>query len=350
MNIRKAKILVTGGLGYIGSHTVVELMAAGYEVVIIDNLSNSQLFILDCIEKIAGSRPTFYRMDVSDKTQVLSIFTNEIEINAVIHFAAFKAVGESMQNPLKYFRNNLTSLINLLECMEENNCTNIVFSSSATVYGDPDQSPVKESTPIKRAISPYGSTKQMGEEILEKTSETGKINAVSLRYFNPVGSHASALLGELPSGVPNNLMPFVCQTAAGIRDKLVIYGNDYNTADGTCIRDYIHVVDLALAHVNSCERLLNGYQVKCFEAFNIGTGKGISVLEIIKAFEKYNRIPIKYSFGPRRAGDAAIVYADVSKAEREIRWKAASDLQSMVRSSWEWQKSLTNLQKRVKNS
>lgn len=333
----KGKILVTGGLGYIGSHTVVELMSAGYEVVIADDLSNAQLFILDNIKKNVGTQPAFYQIDVADKTNLLKIFAKEENIDAVIHFAAFKAVGESVKEPLKYFRNNLYSLINLLECMQKKQLNNIVFSSSATVYGDPNVSPVTETALFKKALSVYGSTKQMGEEILEKVAATKNINAISLRYFNPVGAHASALLGELPLGIPNNLMPFITQTAAGIREKLMVYGNDYNTPDGTCIRDYIHVVDLAMAHVKSCDRLLQQQQKNNYEVFNIGTGNGISVLQVIHAFEKYNNIKLNYTIGEKRAGDAASVYADASLAKNELGWKAKLGLKAMVTSAWQWE-------------
>ena len=261
-------------------------------------------------------------------------------IGAIIHFAAFKAVGESVKEPLKYFYNNLLSLIQLLECMQEFGVGNIVFSSSATVYGDPDELPVTESTPFKKALSSYGSTKQMGEEILEKTSAVKDIHAISLRYFNPVGAHASFLIGELPLGVPNNLMPYITQTAAGLRGQLTVFGNDYNTPDGTCLRDYVHVVDLAKAHVKSCDRLLAGKLTDKFEMYNIGTGNAISVMEIINAFEKYNSIKLNYKTGLRRSGDAAAVYADVSKAAGILNWKAELGLKEMVTSAWNWQKQL----------
>ncbi|MDE3184473.1 MAG: UDP-glucose 4-epimerase GalE [Bacteroidota bacterium] len=334
----KKKILVTGGLGFIGSHTTVELIKAGYNVVIIDDLSNSQLFILDNIEKICGSKPTFYQLDMSDKEKLSEFFAKEKSIDAVIHFAASKAVGESMQKPLKYFRNNLYSLINLLKSMEVNKIKNIVFSSSATVYGDPDELPVIENTPFKPALSAYGSTKQMGEEILQKVAATKVIDCIALRYFNPVGADSSALLGELPIGPPNNLMPFVTQAAAGIREQLVVFGNDYNTPDGTCVRDYIHVTDLAKAHVRSCDRLINNEVQNNYEVFNIGTGNGISVLQIIQAFEKYNNIKLDYTIGKRRPGDAPAIYADVSLANKVLGWKTELGLKEMVTSAWEWQK------------
>ena len=336
----KKKILVTGGLGFIGSHTAVELIEAGYDVLIADDLSNSQLFVLDRIEQITAVKPSFYKIDVSDKEKLSVLFETEGNIDAVIHFAAFKAVGESVQEPIKYFHNNLFSLVILLECMEQFNIKNIVFSSSATVYGDPDVLPVTESTAFKKALSSYGSTKQMGEEILEKTTAAKNITAISLRYFNPVGAHNSALIGELPIGVPNNLMPFIAQTAAGIREKLVIFGNDYDTPDGTCIRDYIHVVDLAKAHVKSCDRLISGSVENKYEVFNVGTGNGISVMDVIKAFEKYNDLKLNYTIGKRRPGDAAAVYADVAKANNVLEWKAELGLEEMVKSAWKWQQSL----------
>lgn len=335
------KILVTGGLGFIGSHTVVELITAGYNVVIVDDLSNSQFFVLNRIEQITKMKPAFYKMNVADKEQLSTLFQQEKNIDAVIHFAAFKAVGESVQEPLKYFHNNLFSLVILLECMEAFSIENIIFSSSATVYGDPDVLPVTETTPFKKALSAYGSTKQMSEEILEKTSAAKNISVISLRYFNPVGAHESALIGELPIGIPNNLMPYITQTAAGIRPQLVVYGNDYDTPDGTCIRDYIHVVDLAKAHVVSCNRLIDKTS-KSYEVFNVGTGNGISVMEVITAFEEYNQLKLNYTIGKRRAGDAAAVYADVSKAEKELGWKAELGLKEMVTSAWKWQQAIDN--------
>lgn len=341
--MRKKKILVTGGLGFIGSHTTVELIKAGFDVVIIDDLSNSQLFILDNIEKISGVRPPFYKIDMKDNEKLSGFFNTEKNIDAVIHFAASKAVGESMYKPLKYFRNNIFSLVNLLDAMEIHGIRNIVFSSSATVYGDPEILPATESTPFQPALSAYGSTKQMGEDILQKVAATKKIDAISLRYFNPVGADKSALLGELPIGTPNNLMPFVTQVAAGIHEKLTVYGNDYDTPDGTCVRDYIHVTDLAVAHVKSCDRLLNNAVENNFEVFNIGTGNGISVLEIIQAFEKYNNIKLNYIIGERRPGDAPSIYADASLADRILGWKAELGIKEMVTSAWEWQKKIPEI-------
>jgi UDP-glucose 4-epimerase len=334
------KILVTGGLGFIGSHTVVELQQSGYEVVIIDDLSNSDINVLEGIEKISGIKPVFYQINMLDKKLLDEFFVSEINISAVIHFAASKAVAESVKEPLKYFHNNLLSLIHLLQCMEIVGIKDIVFSSSATVYGDPDELPATENTVFKKALSSYGSTKQMGEDILEKTSAVKNINAISLRYFNPVGAHASALIGELPLGIPNNLMPYITQTAAGVREQLTVFGNDYDTPDGTCLRDYIHVVDLAKAHVKSCDRFLSPGVTDKYEVYNIGTGKAISVMEIINAFEKYNQVKLNYKIGGRRPGDAAAVYADVTKAAEVLHWKAELGLKEMVTSAWTWQSKL----------
>jgi UDP-glucose 4-epimerase len=337
----RQKILVTGGLGFIGSHTVVELQQAGYDVVILDDLSNSNLQVLERIESITNTKPVFYQINLLDKKRLNQMFAAENDIAAIIHFAAFKAVGESVNEPLKYFHNNLLSLIQLLEYMEEFGIKNIVFSSSATVYGDPDILPVTESTPFKKALSSYGSTKQMGEEILEKTSAVKNIKAIALRYFNPVGAHASSQIGELPLGIPNNLMPFITQTAAGVREQLTVFGNDYNTPDGTCLRDYIHVVDLAKAHVKSCDRLLQAGMTDKYEVYNIGTGHAISVMEMINAFEEYNRVKLNYKIGKRRSGDAKAVYADVKKAADVLKWKADLGLKEMVTSAWNWQVSLS---------
>jgi UDP-glucose 4-epimerase len=338
--MHKEKVLVTGGLGFIGPHTVVELIHAGYQPVIVDNLSNSELFILDRIAEITGVKPVFHQMDLCDKDAVKDLFARHTDLKVVIHFAAFKAVGESVKQPVKYFSNNLVSLLNLLELMPQSGCTNMVFSSSATVYGQPDHLPVAEDAEFKKALSAYGSTKQMGEEILEKVSATGDIKTISLRYFNPVGAHPSALLGELPIGVPNNLMPFVTQTAIGKLKELVVYGNDYNTPDGTAVRDYIHVVDLAKAHVKACEYMLENKMKQDVEVFNIGTGKGNSVLEVIDTFEKVNNVKVPHRIGARRVGDAEQNYADVSKANNELGWKAELKLEDMVRDAWRWQQAL----------
>lgn len=334
------QILVTGGLGFIGSHTVVELIKAGFDPVIVDNLSNSKLFILERIEAITGVRPKFYQGDVCSKEVVQEIFKKEKNIAAVIHFAAFKSVNESIQHPLRYFQNNLYSLLNLLECMNEFNVANLVFSSSATVYGQPDVVPTPESAPFKKALSAYGSTKQMGEEILEQTTAAAGLNVIALRYFNPVGAHRSGLIGELPNGVPNNLMPFLTQVAAGLQKELVIHGNDYDTKDGTCVRDYIHVVDLAKAHVKSCSRLLSRQDASGYEVFNLGMGKGISVLEMIEAFNACNGTALSYRFGPRRAGDAQSVYADTTAANQTLNWSAELGLEEMVTSAWRWQQAV----------
>ncbi|MCO4293247.1 UDP-glucose 4-epimerase GalE [Solitalea sp. MAHUQ-68] len=331
------KVLVTGGTGYIGSHTVVELINAGYETVIVDNLSNSELFILDRIEQITGVKPKFYQIDLCEREKVVELFKAEGNIDAVIHFAAFKAVGESVKEPLKYFRNNNLSLINLLEVMSEVNVNNVVFSSSATVYGQPDVLPATESTPFQKALSAYGSTKQMGEEMLEKVSAATAIKSIALRYFNPVGAHKSALIGELPVGIPNNLMPFVTQTGIGKREQLTIFGADYSTPDGTCIRDYIHVVDLAKAHVKACERLLQGKAEESYEVFNLGTGKGTTVLEIVNAFEKVTGQTLKYKIGERRVGDVESLYAETKLANNKLGWKAELGLDEMLSSAWAWE-------------
>jgi UDP-glucose 4-epimerase len=338
--MRKPKILVTGGLGFIGSHTAVELLQSGYDVVILDDLSNSELFVMERIERITNAKPSFYQVNMLEKDELFNVFIAEKNIDAVIHFAAFKAVGESVNEPLKYFHNNLLSLIHLLECMEDTGVKNIVFSSSATVYGDPEELPATENTTFKKALSSYGSTKQMGEEILEKTAAVKNINGISLRYFNPVGAHPSALIGELPKGIPNNLMPYITQVAAGVREQLIVYGSNYVTSDGTCLRDYIHVVDLAKAHVKSCERMLHESMDVKYEVFNIGTGNAISVMEMINAFEKYNAIKLNYKIGERRAGDAAAIYADVAKATKTLNWKAELGLKEMVTSAWTWQTKL----------
>lgn len=340
----KQKIAVTGGLGFIGSSTTVALIEAGYEVVIIDDLRNSMPFILDRIEQITGTKPRFYQLDMNDQEKLTRFFTWESNLEAVIHFAASKAVGESMQVPLKYFRNNLCPLINLLDNMQAFGIPNLIFSSSATVYGEPDRLPVTETSPIKPALSAYGSTKQMGEDMLQKVASAGQLNAISLRYFNPVGAHASGLLGELPLGKPNNLMPVVTQTAAGKIDCLQIYGDDYDTPDGTCIRDYIHVTDLAEAHVKSCERLLHKRQRSSYEVFNIGTGQGISVMELIAAFERYNAVKVNYRVSARRGGDAQRIFADASLANQELQWKAKRGLEEMVTTAWNWQKQLAQKQ------
>lgn len=335
-----ATILVTGGAGYIGSHTSVELISAGYNVIIADNFGNSQPFMLERINAIAGKKIPFYKADITNRKETQTIF-EENKIDAVIHFAAYKSVAESAHDPLKYFHNNLYSLINLLEVMQEHHIANLVFSSSATVYGDPDILPVTEQTTFKKALSAYGSTKQMGEEILEKVTAAGKINSVALRYFNPVGAHASALIGELPIGIPNNLFPYIMQTASGKLKQLTVFGDDYNTTDGSCIRDYIHVVDLAKAHVLACKRVLDKNDKGSFEVFNLGTGTGNSVLQVINAFENITGVKINYTIGKRREGDAEAIYADAAKANKVLQWKTALDLNEMIRSAWVWEKEQT---------
>lgn len=331
-----ATVLVAGGLGYIGSHTSVELINKGFQVIIADNLSNSELFILERIEQVTGVKPVFYNVDLADKKKTAEIF-NQYPVDVVIHFAAYKSVFESVKEPLRYFHNNLSSLINILECMKDTQVNKLIFSSSATVYGQPEKLPVTENTPFQKALSAYGSTKQMGEEILEKVTTAGNMNAISLRYFNPVGAHESALIGELPIGVPNNLFPYVMQTGAGRLEQLTVYGNDYDTPDGSCLRDYIHVVDLAKAHVVACERLIKHTNETPCEVFNVGTGKPTSVLEIISAFEKNTAVKLDYKIGVRRKGDAAVVYADTAKANNILGWKAELGLDEMIRSSWKWE-------------
>lgn len=336
----KKRVLVTGGMGYIGSHTVVELVRAGYEVIIADNLSNSKEFILKRIELITGRCPLLYKTDLADKDSLQKVFETEASFDIVIHFAALKAVGKSIEQPLRYYNNNIVGMLNLLQCMNDYGISNFVFSSSATVYGYPAELPLKETSPCGKSLSPYGSTKQMGEEILDKAAEAGIIKSISLRYFNPVGAHESGLLGELPLGKPNNLMPFITQAAIGKQNELVIYGNDYNTPDRTCIRDYIHVVDLAIAHVSACNHLLENKCATPHEIFNIGTGLGYSVIDLIKTFEEVNEIKVPYRFGPRRPGDAPILYADVTKATTVLKWKVQKNLGDMVKDAWRWELSL----------
>jgi UDP-glucose 4-epimerase len=334
-----AKVLVTGGPGFIGSHTVVELFNAGYEVVIIDDLSNSNPKILDQIETITGTRPTFEKIDLCDEEKVKDFAFRHHDIDGVIHFAAFKAVGESVQQPLKYYRNNFYSLINLISSY--NSKLKLVFSSSCTVYGQPDVLPVTEAAPTKKAESPYGNTKQIAEEILQDISAvTPTLNVISLRYFNPVGAHATALIGELPIGVPQNLVPFITQSAIGKRGPITVYGNDYDTPDGSAVRDYIHVVDLAKAHVAAIKRLENNQMSANYEVFNLGTGKGSTVLEVIRAFENSTGEKLNYEIGPRRSGDVEKVWGDVSKSQNELGWKAELDLSEMMRSAWNWEKYL----------
>lgn len=337
------KILVTGGVGYIGSHTVVELQNAGHEVVIIDNLSNSNIEVLNKIQEITGIKTHCEIFDLVDREKTKIFFKKHKDIEGIIHFAAFKAVGESVELPLKYYRNNLVSLMNILESMQEFNIPNLVFSSSCTVYGQPEILPVTENAPVQLATSPYGNTKQISEEIIRDTLNSAKgLKAIALRYFNPIGAHDSALIGELPLGIPNNLMPFITQTAIGIREKLRVFGNDYNTPDGTAIRDYIHVVDLAKAHVIAVERMINENSKDSFEMFNLGTGNGFSVLEVINSFEKITGEKLNYAIVGRRAGDVEKVYADTTYANNELGWKAEKTLDEMTSSAWKWELALKN--------
>lgn len=335
------RILVTGGTGYIGSHTVVELQKSGYEVVIIDNLFNSEQWIVEHIEKITGKRPEFHQFDLTDEQKTAQFFKENNDLEGVIHFAAFKAVGESVKNPLKYYNNNLKSLFNILLAMQENSISNFVFSSSCTVYGEPDSLPVKESSPVKEALSPYGNTKQISEEVIHDATKSSDIKAVSLRYFNPIGAHDSIEIGELPLGVPDNLVPYITQTAIGKRKQLSVFGDDYNTPDGTCIRDYIHVVDLAQAHVVAIKRLMDEKNKSPFEVFNLGTGNGYSVLQAIKAFEKVSGQKLNYKIVERRSGDVEKVYADTKFANEELGWKTKRNLEDMMKSAWEWEKKLS---------
>ncbi|MFA6886865.1 MAG: UDP-glucose 4-epimerase GalE [Fermentimonas sp.] len=334
------KILVTGGTGYIGSHTVVELQQAGYEVVIIDNLSNSNTEVLDGITKITGKQPLFYEMDCTDKNALKSLF-KEHSFEGIIHFAASKAVGESVKKPLMYYQNNIDSLINLLELMPENKVKGIVFSSSCTVYGEPDKNPIDENAPIKPAASPYGNTKQINEEIIQDFIHSGApIKSIILRYFNPIGAHPSAEIGELPIGVPQNLVPYITQTGIGIREQLSVFGDDYNTPDGSCIRDFINVVDLAKAHVIAIERMLNNKSDESVEIFNLGTGKGASVLELIHLFEKVSGTSLNYKIVGRREGDIEQIWAQPDKANNVLGWKANESLEDTMLSAWNWQKRL----------
>ena len=332
-------ILVTGGLGYIGSHTVVELLQNNFQVIIVDDLSNSEKFILDNIEKIGGKRPVFFPFDLRRKELLSQVF-DAYEIDGCIHFAAYKAVGESQEKPLDYYENNLFSLINVLQEFKARNISNFIFSSSCTVYGQADKQPIDENTLLKMPESSYGKTKQMGEEILKDFAIAYQKKVSLLRYFNPIGSHPSALLGELPIGVPNNLVPYVTQTASGIREKLSIWGNDYETPDGTAVRDYIYVVDLAKAHVKALQNLMNEKSETLIDVYNLGTGKGSSVLEVVEAFETANEVKVPYQICERRAGDITIAYANPDKAERELGWKADTSLEEALRTTWEWQKYL----------
>lgn len=336
--IMAQRILVTGGTGFIGSHTVVELQNNGYEVIIVDNLSNSKADAVDHIEQITGIRPAFEQVDCCDMEGMDAVFAKYPGIQGIIHFAASKAVGESVQKPLLYYRNNLVSLINILELMPKHGVKGIIFSSSCTVYGQPDVLPVTEQAPIKKAESPYGNTKQINEEIVRDTVASGApISAILLRYFNPIGAHPTALIGELPNGVPQNLIPFLTQTAIGIREKLSVFGDDYDTPDGSCIRDYIYVVDLAKAHVIAMQRILEDKQKEKVEVFNVGTGRGLSVLELIHAFEAATGVKLNYQITGRRAGDIVKVWADPTFANNELGWKADTPIEDILRSAWKWQ-------------
>ena len=337
------KILVTGGLGYIGSHTVVELQSQGHEVIVIDNLSNTRLSVLDGITSITDIKPIFYNIDLTDKTKTNQFFEIHKDLGGVIHFAAYKAVGESVSDPLKYYENNLFSLINILNNLKEKQLSNFIFSSSCTVYGESSVQPITESAPVLKAESPYGNTKQIGEEIIQDFCKSQpSFKAIALRYFNPIGAHASAKIGELPLGIPQNLVPYITQTAAGIREQLQVYGNDYPTPDGTCIRDCIHVVDLAKAHVKALEVLAEHKTHKNFDFFNLGTGKGSSVLEVVKTFEKVTGKPLNYKIAPRREGDIITAFADTKKAKKGLGWETKLNLEEALASSWKWQQNLRN--------
>ena len=341
-----ARILVTGGTGYIGSHTVVELMQKGYDVVIVDNLSNSNQAVLDGITAIVGSTPDFVQADCCDQTAMDALFAQYNDIEGVIHFAASKAVGESVEQPLMYYRNNLMSLVTVLEVMKKHNVKNIVFSSSCTVYGQPDAEhlPVDETAPIQKALSPYGNTKQINEEIIcDQAHADSSLHATILRYFNPIGAHPSAMIGELPNGVPQNLLPFVTQTAAGLRAELKVFGDDYNTPDGSCIRDYIYVVDLAKAHVKAVERMLAELPTEQVEVFNLGTGRGLSVLEILRTFIQVTGVNIPYQIVGRREGDIEQVWAKPDKANTVLGWSAETPIEEVLLSAWKWEQKIRSL-------
>lgn len=335
------KILVTGGLGYIGSHTVVELQLAGFEVVIIDNLSNASVGVLEGIEKITRIKPEFEELDLRNKSATISFFKKHQNIEGIIHFAASKAVGESVENPLLYYENNISTLVTVLQQIQHKENIAFIFSSSCTVYGQASTMPISENAPIQQAFSPYGNTKQIGEEILQDTAKVAKgLQVISLRYFNPIGAHASVAIGELPDGVPQNLVPFITQTAIGLREQLAVFGNDYPTEDGTCIRDYIHVVDLAKAHVIALKRLVDKQHEASFEVFNIGTGKGSSVLEVIESFERVSQQALNYKIVDRREGDVISAYADTTKANTILGWKATSTLDEAMLSAWKWEQKI----------
>lgn len=334
------KIVVTGGLGFIGSHTVVELQNQGFDVVIIDNLSNASLDVLDGIFSITGKKPEFEKMDVRDKAEVQSFFKKYSDVTGIIHFAASKAVGESVENPLLYYENNINSLVYILQELQQKPEAHFIFSSSCTVYGQAKTMPITEDAPIQPAMSPYGNTKQIGEEIISDVAKVSNIKAILLRYFNPIGAHESAAIGELPLGVPQNLVPFITQTAMGLRNELSVFGNDYPTPDGTCIRDYIHVVDLAKAHVVALQRLIDKKNLENVEVFNLGTGKGSSVLEVIHAFEKVSQKKLPYKIVDRREGDVIEAYADTEKANAVLGWKTELSLEQALESAWKWEQKI----------
>lgn len=338
------KILVTGGLGYIGSHTVVELQKSGYQVVIVDNLSNSTLDVLEGITNITKTPPIFERLDLRLKADVSNFFKEHKDIAGIIHFAASKAVGESVEKPLLYYENNLSTLIYLLQECDAHGIGNFIFSSSCTVYGEPDSLPITEDAPVKEATSPYGNTKQISEEILKDTCSVSSLKSIALRYFNPIGAHESAIIGELPIGVPQNLVPFITQTAAGIREELSVFGDDYPTEDGSCIRDYIHVVDLARAHVIALERLLSGKNKTNYEVFNLGTGRGSSVLEVVNSFKSTTGEKLNYKVVDRRPGDVISVYADTKKANEVLGWKSEKTMEEALASAWKWEKKVRGIQ------
>lgn len=338
------KILVTGGLGFIGSHTAVELLEEGYDVVIIDDCSNSSESVLGGIKEITGKNPEFVKLDLRDKRKVDQFFSDQPEINSIIHFAASKSVGESVEKPLLYYENNISSLVYLLQNLAHKKGAQFIFSSSCTVYGQADKMPITESAPVKPAESPYGNTKQIGEEIIRDHCRINKdFNAISLRYFNPIGAHPSALIGELPRGVPQNLVPFITQTAAGLREELAVFGDDYPTRDGTCIRDYIHVVDLAKAHVVALNRLKEEQNNANYEIFNVGTGQGNTVLEVIQSFERVSGKKLPYRIAERRPGDVISAYADTKKANKDLGWEAKSSLDEAMASAWKWEKRIRNI-------
>jgi len=339
----KKKILVTGGTGYIGSHTTVELIEEGFEAIIVDNLYNSEAVVTERIQKITGVKPHLEVLDVCDQEKLDNFIRKHQDISAIIHFAAYKAVGESVEKPLDYYRNNVLSLINLLTVMKKYGIPNLVFSSSCTVYGQPEKLPVNESAPLQAPTSPYGNTKQIGESIIRDTTFSDQnIKAISLRYFNPIGAHPSALIGELPRGVPENLVPYLTQTGYGIREELKVYGDDYDTPDGSCIRDYLHVVDLAKAHVIAIKRLVENRNKTNYEVFNLGTGTGVSVLEAIKSFERVSGVKLKYRIVGRRPGDIEKIWADPSYANKELGWKTLSSLDQAMKTAWEWEKTIRN--------